>query len=345
MQTTAVSSPAIRMMKLTPAIHSLICDSAAALLLPGRAFWPYFTGAVLLVIGLAVISREARGVPGSEKAILFGRLFFALPMGVFAADHFIGPHEIAGMIPNWIPGHMFWAYFVGCALLAASLSIILKRYSVLSSALLGLMFLLFVVLMHIPDAIATPHDRFAWAILLRDLSFGMGAFAFAVSQATLAPATRQRMVLVLRSVLGVTMLVFAAEHFLHPQYVPVIPLEQPLPAWIPAHGLIAYLTGLALIACGVCVLLNWHSRRVAAWTGVYVLAIVLLVYVPMMIGIFFGAVHGLSYVDGLNYVTDTLVFSGVLLLLAGALPEEELVIRSGMPVGVMGQVERRAAQS
>jgi hypothetical protein len=78
-----------------------------------------------------------------------------------------------------MPAHLFWAYFVGCALFAAATSLTVRKFVRLSSTLLGLMFFLFVCMMPIPNALADPKNRFAWAYALRDLSFAGGAWALA----------------------------------------------------------------------------------------------------------------------------------------------------------------------
>ena len=59
-------------------------------------------------------------------------------------------------VPHWIPFHAFWVVFVGLALLAAGLSLAWNRYTRLSSMLLGVMFLIFVLTMDIPGALANP---------------------------------------------------------------------------------------------------------------------------------------------------------------------------------------------
>jgi uncharacterized membrane protein len=290
---------------------------AAALLIPSRAFWPYVTGVCLLAVGLTAILRH--NLPqrrGLDRAISFGPLFLAVPMGVFGTDHFIAAREVSTIVPSWMPAHMFWTYFVGTALIAAAFSIVLRKYSTLAATLLGIMLFCFVAMIHIPGLVAQPKDRFALAILLRDSSFGAGALAFALAQAQHPVRGSRTMILLLRWVIAIAAVIFGVEHFLHPQYVPVIPLRQPMPAWFPAHALLAYITGGVLIACGVALLVNWHARSAAAWLGIFVFWVVMAVYLPILVANF-GDIS-----KGLNYFADTLVFSGAALLLAGILPEE-----------------------
>ena len=301
-----------------------LAQPLAALLVPGRAFWPYFAGAVILFIGLVRIGwTKAFQAHGIDTAITFGPVFFAIPMAVFGADHFIAPRFVATLVPSWIPWHLFWVYLVGVALIASALSIVTQKHSVLAASLLSAMLFSFVLLISVPNLIASPRDRFVLAVLLRDLSFSGGALACALAQATEWPKRwSSRVTTLVRFVLGVTSLVFGIEHFLHPEFVPVVPLRQLTPSWIPAHSFLAYVTGAALLAAGLCLVFGWKARLAAAWLGIISFVMVLLVYLPIM-------ASKLSDIgNGLNYVVDTLAFSGSALLLANALPVENYPLAS-----------------
>jgi uncharacterized membrane protein len=310
----------------------VFAQPAAALLIPGKLLWPYLAGAVVLVIGLAwMIRGQTREVRGVDRVVVFGPLFLALPMAVFGTDHFVFPAIVATIVPSWIPGHMFWVYFVGVANIAAALSIATKRYSVLAATLLSAMLFSFVLLIHVPNFFKDPGDRINFAVLLRDLSFSAGALAYAVAQAGEWSKRRvNRTTTLLRCVFAISAIVFGIEHFLHPQFVPVVPLRLLLPSWVPAHLLLNYLTGAVLIAGGMCLLSNWKARQTTAWVGVFVFAIVLLVYLPIML-------TNLSDIgNGLNYFADTLAYGGAALLVAGALPAEQRaeIAREGAVSGV-----------
>jgi uncharacterized membrane protein len=306
-----------------------------AVLIPGKLFWPYFVGAAVLIIGLAKMNRvevlQARGI---NKAVVFGPLFLAIPMAVFGADHFIAPKIVAAMVPSWIPGHPFWVYFVGAALIAAALSIVTEKHSVLATTLLSAMILSFVLLIHVPNFAANLGDRIRLAVLLRDLCFSGGALAYALARADQWPKHRlSRATILVRCVVAVATLVFGTEHFLHPELVPVVPLKQLMPPWIPGHLPLAYVTGAVLIACGLSILFCWKARLAATWLGIFVFAVVLLVYLPIMV----AKISDVGY--GLNYLVDTLAFSGSTLLLAGALPSEE---PSAVPLVNRGESAGRA---
>jgi len=124
-----------------------------------------------------IIKKELPREHGLDRIVAFGRLFFAVPLAVFGTEHFVDAKDIAGIVPDWLPVHMFFVYLVGAGLIAAALSIVVKIQSRLAATLLGIMFLIFVALIHIPGILANPHDRIFWAVGLRDISFGGGAFA------------------------------------------------------------------------------------------------------------------------------------------------------------------------
>jgi uncharacterized membrane protein YphA (DoxX/SURF4 family) len=79
-----------------------------------------------------------------------GRLLIAISLVVFAVQHFMYAGFVANFIPGWIPARLFWAYFTGIAFVAAAISIATKRMLGMAAMLLGTMFFLWVVLLHIP---------------------------------------------------------------------------------------------------------------------------------------------------------------------------------------------------
>jgi uncharacterized membrane protein len=291
----------------------------AAFSVPGPVFWPYFSGAAILAIGLPIILKnEVPQAHGLDKLMPFGRLFYAIPLAVFAGEHFAVARLIAPTVPAWIPAHLFWIYFVGVALVAAALSIVVKKYAHLAATLLGIMIFLFVLLIHIPKVVANPRDRIAWAVALRDMSFSGGAFAFAGTQSKAAHSSNTTPALVTlgRYFIAIAALFFSVEHFLHPGFVPGVPLQKLTPTWIPLRLFWTYLAGVVLLAAGACILVNKEARLAATYLGIMILLMVLIIYLPILIDI------PLDIGNGLNYFADTLLFSGTVLLLADALPKE-----------------------
>ncbi len=304
--------------------HHLSQLGAALLIfsIPADVFWPYFAGLATLVIGLATSIRNRIGqASGLDKFILFGPLCFAISMAIFGADHFVGAKFVATIVPSWIPGHLFWAYFVGFALVAAALSLATSIRWRLAAALLGIMIFIFVLTIHIPNLFAAPHDRTRLTILLRDLCLSAGAVAFAASQAGVSssPASfKSKLITVARFAIAITIAYFGVEHFLDPTFAPGLPQEGTviitMPAWIPAHALWAYLTGAIFIGCALGLLSRRLARSSATILGITVLVLILLVYIPQTIA------KASDIVTGLNYLSIHFALAGAAFFLAGAMP-------------------------
>lgn len=137
----------------------------------------------MLVAGIAARRRELTRGPVLERAIALGRIFVAAPLATFGGLHLAAARELSQMVPAYMPWHLFWAYLVGVALLATACSLIFNRAVRWSGLLAGMMLLLFVAMLDVPNVLAHQQDRFAWAVLLRDAAFGAGLLALAGSVA------------------------------------------------------------------------------------------------------------------------------------------------------------------
>ena len=106
-----------------------------------------------------------------------GRYVFAIPFLIFGVFHFMNASNMAGMIPGWLPGGVFWVYLTGLALIAASVSMMIKVMDQLASFLLGVMLIIFVLLLHLPGALEG--DQMATTSALKDLAMAGGAWLYA----------------------------------------------------------------------------------------------------------------------------------------------------------------------
>ena len=286
-------------------------------MIPWEVLLPYLTGAAILVLGLYTVKKEFASMKGLDRIVALGPLFLAVPVAVFGAEHFTAPKIMAGMVPSWIPVHLFWALFVGACLISAALSIAVKKYVGVAAALLGLMILLFVVLIHIPNVANTPSSQILWVVALRDLTFSWGALSVAATQTQpWKPQVRQRVISLARFFIGVSIIFLGVGQVLHPQLAPGVPLEKSTPLWIPGHTLWGYPTGAIYVVAGLCLVTNKKAGLAASWLGVVILLLVVVIYFPIVVGI------PSDIGNGLNYLADTLMLSGSVLALAQAQRED-----------------------
>jgi uncharacterized membrane protein len=283
---------------------------------------------LLFLIALWAAKTDIARASGLDKIVVLSNLCFALPLAVFGAEHLSDPGDIAPLVPSFVPWHLFWTYFVGFALLAASLSIATKIQVRWSGLLFGIMMFLFVAMMDLLGALANPRDRFPWTLLLRELAFGGGGWILAGNslREQINEYGRGRrgseLITVGRVLTGIAATFYGVETFLHPMGMPGIPLEKLMPAWIPGQLLIGYLTGAVLVAAGVSILLAKKTRMAATYLGTWIVLLVVFVYGPILIASLSDPSTAVK-VEGLNYFFDTLLFGGTVLALARSTPRTE----------------------
>src|SRR5947209_12750631 len=172
----------------------------------------YAAGIALLLIGVLAAKSDIAKSRGLGKVVALSNLLFALPLAVFAAEHFTDAKDITTLVPKFVPWPLFWTYFVGFGLLAASLSIATKIQVRWSGLLFGIMMFIFVATMDLPGTIAKPHNRINWALLFREMSFGAGGWVLAAA-AIDEHWARKTLITIGRVVLGLAAIFYGAEHF------------------------------------------------------------------------------------------------------------------------------------
>lgn len=281
------------------------------------ALWMSIAGLVLLVIGVWSARNDIAHARGFDRIVALTNLCFAVPLAVFGAEHFSLRNSMLPLVPPYMPLRSFWIYFVGSALIIASLSIATKRQVRWSGLLFGIMMFLFVAMIHLPGAIKSG-DRIIWTIVLRELSFGSGGLVLAGTALGQWREKRNWLITVGRVLIAITAIFFGVQHFLHPLGVPAVPLAKQMPAWIPAPAVINYLTGTFLIAGGVCFLLARKTKVAATYLGVWILLLVIVIYGPMLI-LALADPNAATKLEGINYFADTLLFGATILTLAQAM--------------------------
>jgi len=289
---------------------------AVFLALSGTALSMSAAGLSLLVIALLAARNNIAQARGIDKVVALTPLCFAIPLAVFGALHLSSTQSLLSLVPPYMPFRMFWVYFVGFALIAASLSIATRRQVRWSGLLFGAMMFLFVAMLHLPGAIATG-SRIPWTIVIREMSFGGSGWVLAgIAMGGAGDRRGRGFITVGRVLIAIAAIFFGVQHFLHPFGLPGVPLQKQMAAWIPGRAFIDYLTGAFLIVAGVCFLLARKTRMAATYLGAWIVLLVVVIYVPVLVGALADPSASVQ-VEGINYFADTLLFGGAILSLAG----------------------------
>jgi len=115
-----------------------------------------------LVGGAALLAsltgtRRSRADDGpSTRLEAAGAPILALFLVVCGIQHFVYSAFVTTLVPAWMPAPEFWTYFTGVALVAGGAGLVVPRTARLAASLSALMIFLWVLLLHIPRALAGP---------------------------------------------------------------------------------------------------------------------------------------------------------------------------------------------
>lgn len=115
-----------------------------------------------MMAGLMPSANSAASPSSTRRLSLAGYWLFAIAAVVYGIGHFQASALVASVIPNWIPFHFFVTWLTGIALIAAGLAMAARIRTRPAAALLGLMFFLWVVLLHAPRIMHALHDADEW---------------------------------------------------------------------------------------------------------------------------------------------------------------------------------------
>ena len=285
-------------------------------------FWPSALGLGFLLAGLWTYRRDllSESAPARVRFVALGPVLVAASLATFAGEHFTEATTFVTLVPKWLPARLFITYFVGVAHLAAALSFVARRYIRWSAIFLALLFALIVLLLWVPGVVARPGARMAWIVAVRETTFSMGALAlFGTAVRDRWPTRASSLAAVARVWTGVVLIFYGIEHFIHPEYSPGVPDTQVTASWVPLPLVLAYLTGTLLIAFGIAMFVRKYASSGGTFAGLLMLLLTLVLYVPQL----FLAGSVSEEITAINFVADTLLFAGTMLLITKAILDSE----------------------
>jgi putative oxidoreductase len=108
-----------------------------------------------------------------------GRILFAIPFAIFGLNHFLFLNFYIGTVSSFIPLGPYTIILTGIFLIMASLSIIFNKYIKVSTILLSILLLIFILTIHSPGLFDPANWQFALIELLKDTSLLGGSLMIA----------------------------------------------------------------------------------------------------------------------------------------------------------------------
>src|SRR2546422_372935 len=172
------------------------------------------------------------GLAIMDKSQTVGRIFVAVSLVVFGVQHFLYGGFVAGLVPAFMPGRLFWAYFVGVAFFAAAAGILYEEMARPAATMLGVMFFLFVVLLHIPKIAGNSSNGNEWTSGFVALAMCGGAWILANAAPLEEREKAERVLKLGRYFFALAFVAFGIQHFVYARIAAGLG-----PPWIPGQPL------------------------------------------------------------------------------------------------------------
>jgi uncharacterized membrane protein YphA (DoxX/SURF4 family) len=160
---------------------------------------PFFRGfmwtnplkSLALVGGAAILARRLRDdgrplvalVRGFERIESASGVLLAVFLIVCGVQHYVYAAFVDGMVPAWIPpGQRFWTYLTGASLVAGGAGLLVRPVARLAASMSALMIFLWVLMLHIPRALAGPEHAFEAAGIFEALALSGVALLVAATR-------------------------------------------------------------------------------------------------------------------------------------------------------------------
>jgi uncharacterized membrane protein YphA (DoxX/SURF4 family) len=120
--------------------------------------------------------RKRVGLFADDRGVRIARGLYGLSLIPFGLAHWMYIDATTVLIPNWLPGHVAWAYFTGATFIAAGLAVIFGVFPRLAAALSTLQMGLFGLIVWVPRVLAGALNEFQWGEFVITCALTAGAW-------------------------------------------------------------------------------------------------------------------------------------------------------------------------
>lgn len=176
-------------------------------------------------------------------------------------------------VPKGVAGREILAYLSAALLLAGGLATVWSRTAAWGALGLGVMYGVWVVALHMPNALANrPNDLAAWNAVAEALALALGGLAgWGIAH---RPDWGERA----GRLFGLCPVIFGLAHFGYAKFTASM-----IPAWLPAPLFFAYLTGACHMAGGLALIAGVVPRLAATLLAAMYATFALILHLPRVI--------------------------------------------------------------
>lgn len=125
--------------------------------------------------------RNHLGYIVGDRGLRISHILYGVCLIFFGIAHFVDVRDTVSLVPRWLPGQLFWAYFTGCAFIAAGLAAVIDFQARLAVTLSAIQLGLFLCLVWIPIVASGSKEPFQWSETILNATLCAGAWVMADS--------------------------------------------------------------------------------------------------------------------------------------------------------------------